>query len=123
MKQSKPPSYDSLQRSNPSNEENRAWPRFPSRFRTYCQSLREDDKLLWSVQIKDFSAQGLKILSHRRFEPGTVLRIGLIHKKAGVLLTRTIHITPTPEGDWSIGCTFPQKLNEDEMRPWLQEIE
>ncbi len=121
MNPSQPPSYNSPRRSDPSNKEKRAWPRFPSRFRTYCQSVKEDDEFLWSVQIKDLSAQGMKIVTHRRFEPGTILRIGLIHEKAGILLTRTIHVKPTPEGDWSIGCTFPQKLNEEELRAWLQE--
>ncbi len=116
------PSYDPSRRSNPGKKENRAWPRYPGRFKTYCQSIKEDDELLWSVQIKDFSRQGLKLLSNRRFEPGTILRIGLIHEKAGgLLVARAVHVTQTPEGDWSIGCTFPKKLDEEEMRAWLEE--
>src|SRR5882724_3660749 len=59
-------------------------------------------------------------LSHRRFEPGTILRIGLIHEKVGgILVAPAIHVTETPEGDWLIGCSFPKKLNEEEMRAWL----
>jgi hypothetical protein len=116
-----PPSRDASPRSNLSRKENRAWPRFPGRFRTYCQSIKEDEDLLWSVQINDLSRQGLRIISHRRFEPGTILRVGLIHEKDVPLVVRAVHVTPTPEGDWSIGCTFPHKLEEDELRLWLQE--
>src|SRR5260370_34474103 len=115
------PSYGPSQRSNPGQKENRAWPRYPGRFKTYCQSTKEDDELLWSVQVKDLSRQGLKLLSHRRFEPGTILRIGLIHEQGMVLVARAVHVTPTPEGDWSIGCALPKKLDEEEMRAWLEE--
>lgn len=116
-----PPLSSDCPRSNPFKKENRAWPRFPGRFKTYCHALKEDDDLLWSVQIRDLSRQGLKIVTHRHFEPGTILRIGLIHEKAVPLVARAIHVTPTPEGDWSIGCTFPKKLEEDELREWIQE--
>jgi hypothetical protein len=36
------------------------------------------------------------------------------------LVARAIHVTPTPEGDWTIGCTFPMKLEEKELHDWLQ---
>jgi hypothetical protein len=81
--------------------------------------LGEVDELLWSVRIQDLSRQGLKIVSHRRFEPGTILRIGLIHEKSGILMARAVHVTPTPEGNWTIGCTFPKKLDENELDEWL----
>ena len=115
-----PPSKD-CPRSDPSRPENRAWPRFPGRFKTYCQSLKDDDELLWSVQIKDLSRQGLKIVTHRHFQPGTILRIGLIHEKAAPLVAQAIHVTPTTEGDWLIGCVFSQKLDDNELRNWLKE--
>jgi hypothetical protein len=63
----------------------------------------------------------LKIISRRRFEPGTVLRIGLIHEQAGLLMARAVHVTPTPEGAWAIGCSFPKKLRDEELRAWLQQ--
>jgi hypothetical protein len=114
------PSYDPSRRSNPGKKEHRAWPRYAGRFKTYCQSIKEDDELLWSVEIKDLSRQGLRLLSHRRFEPGTILRIGLIHENAGLLVARAVRATQTPEGDWSIGCSFPKKLNDEEVRAWLE---
>src|SRR5713101_7518899 len=115
-----PPSKD-RSHPDPSRPENRAWPRFPGRFKTYCQSLKEDDELLWSVQIKDLSRQGLKIVSHRHFQPGTILRIGLIHEKAVSLVARAVHVTPTTEGDWLIGCVFAQKLDDNELQNWLKD--
>jgi hypothetical protein len=115
------PSYDPSRRCNPHKKENRAWPRYPRRFKTYCQSIKEDDELLWSVQIQDLSRQGLKLVSHRCFEPGTILRIGIIHERGTLLVARAVHATQTTEGDWTIGCTFPRKLDEEEMRAWLEE--
>src|SRR5205807_9482011 len=79
MKSPQPPSRDSSRRSNPAKGENRASPRFPSQCKPYCQSTKGEDELLWSVRVEELSSQGLKIISRRRFEPGTVLRIGLIH--------------------------------------------
>ena len=111
----------SLRRNNPARKENRASPRFPSHFKTYCQTIPGEDELLWSVNVEEVSCQGLKIISHRRFEPGTVLRIGLIHEQAGLLMARAVHVTPAPEGGWAIGCSFPKKLRDEELRAWLQQ--
>ena len=113
MKSPQPPFRDSSRRSNPAKGENRASPRFPSQFKTYCQSIKGEDELLWSVRVEELSCQGLKIISRRRFEPGTVLRIGL--------MARAVHVTPTPEGAWAIGCSFPKKLRDEELRAWLQQ--
>jgi hypothetical protein len=121
MNPPRPPSNKPPQWTNPARKENRASPRFPSHVRTFCQSIKEEDELLWSVKVQEVSPQGLKIISHRRFEPGTVLRIGLIRDKAGLVMARAVHVSQTPEGDWAIGCTFPKKLEEAELRAWLEE--
>jgi len=121
MNPPQPSRRDPLRRNNGAKKENRASPRFPSHFKTYCQLIPGEDELLWSVNVEEVSCQGLKIISHRRFEPGTVLRIGLIHDKAGLVMARAVHVSQTPEGDWSIGCIFPNKLKEDELRAWLEE--
>jgi hypothetical protein len=72
------------------------------------------------VRVEEMSSEGVKIISRRRFEPGTVLRIGLIHEKAGLLMARAVHVTPFPDGGWAIGCSFPKKLRDEELRAWLQ---
>lgn len=120
MRPPPPPSRDSSRRSNPTKGENRAAPRFPSHVKTFCQSIKGDDELLWSVRVEELSSEGVKIISRRRFEPGTILRIGLIREKAGLLLARAVHVTPASEGGWAIGCSFPKKLRDDELRAWLQ---
>ena len=112
-------SHDPLQRSHSAKREKRACPRFSSHVKTYCQSIKGEDDLFWSVQVAELSRQGAKVITHRRFEPGTVLRIGLIREKAGVLMARAIRVSPCPENDWVIGCAFPKKLEEDELRSWI----
>jgi hypothetical protein len=121
MNPHQPPPRDSNPRKGPKKSDKRAWPRFPSHVKTFCQSIKGEDELLWSVQVEELSCQGLKIVCHRRFEPGTVLRIGLIREKAGLLMARAIRVSPTPEGDWVMGCTFPKKLKEDELRAWMEQ--
>ena len=112
-------SNDPFQRPQSAKREKRACPRFPSHVKTYCQSIKKEDDLFWSVQVAELSRQGAKVITHRRFEPGTVLRIGLIREKAGVLMARALRVSPGPENDWVIGCTFPKKLEEDESRSWI----
>src|SRR5262245_26693072 len=99
-------SHDPFQRPKSARREKRACPRFPSHVKTYRQSIKGEDVLFWSVQVAELSRQGAKVITHRQFEPGTVLRIGLIHEKAGVLMARAIRVSPGPEDDWIIGCTF-----------------
>src|SRR5262245_12423029 len=112
-------SHAPFQRSKSAEREKRACPRFPTHFKTYCQSIMGEDDLFWSVQVEELSRQGAKVTTYRRFEPGTVLRIGLIREKAGVLMARAIRVSPGPENDWVIGCAFPKKLEEDELRSWI----
>ena len=115
-------SHDPFKRSDSPKRENRECPRFPSHFRTFCQSIQEDDELLWSVQVEELSRQGVKIISHRRFEPGTILRIGLIHEKARVLMARAIRVSPSLENDWVIACSFPKELEDDEFQSWVDPV-
>jgi hypothetical protein len=112
-------SRDPFQRPKFAKRERRACPRFPSHVKTYCQSIKGDDDLFWSVQVEELSRQGAKVITYRRFEPGTVLRIGLIREKAEVLLARAIRVSPSPKDDWVTGCAFPKKLEEDELRSWI----
>ncbi len=119
MNPSQPPSHNPRQPGN-AQKENRAWPRFSSHAKTFCQSMRGQDELPWLVHVQDLSCQGLKLVSRRRFEPGTFLRIGMAYEKAGVLLARAIYVTPRPDGTWQIGCTFAQMLQDDELQAWLE---
>jgi len=112
-------SHDPLQRLKSAKREKRACPRFLSHVKTFCRSIKGEDDLFWSVQVAELSCQGAKVITHRRFEPGTVLRIGVIREKAGVLMARAIRVSAGPEDDWVIGCTFPKKLEENELRSWI----
>jgi hypothetical protein len=112
-------SHAPFQRSKSAERENRACPRFPAHVKTYCQSIKGEDDSFWSAQVAELSRKGAKVITHRRFEPGTVLRIGFIREKAGVLMARAIRVSPGPEDDWVIGCAFPKKLEEDEFRSWI----
>jgi hypothetical protein len=119
MDPSKPPG--SWGSTDPSERENRACPRISNHFKTYCQSLLAEDELPWSVEIREISYRGLSMVCHRHFEPGTVMRIGLMHRKQGTLTARAVHVSATPEGDWAIGCVFSEKLEDNELRNWLKD--
>jgi PilZ domain len=121
MGPSQPPSFDSPHRPGRPKREGRAWPRFPSQVKAFCQSVKAEDEVPWLIRVQDLSCQGLKIVSRHRFEPGTILRIGSTHEKTGVLLARALYIVPSAEGQWEIGCSFAKKLDEAELQAWLQE--
>src|SRR5713226_5687013 len=93
MNPSQPPSHNPRQPGN-AQKENRAWPRFSSHAKTFCQSMRGQDELPWLVHVQDLSCQGLKLVSRRRFERGTSLLIGMAYEKAGVLMPCAIYVTP-----------------------------
>ena len=112
---------DSAADQSASECDHRVWLRFPSRQMTYCQPAASDDELCWSARVRDVSRSGLRLLAHHKFEQGTVLKIGSAIEGAGISLVsaRVVYIAPSPEGKWTMGCTFIRELSEEELLAWL----
>jgi len=120
------PSASGLSASKGSPEEDRrVWVRYPSARATYCRPVEGDEPFL-AAQACDISRGGVKLLSTKKFERGTILTIGKLDgdaDKVGLLTAEVRYAIPSPEDRWIIGCSFQNQLGEEELLAWLKEQE
>jgi len=77
-----------------------------------------------TVRIRDVSANGIGLLSGRRFERGTVLLIHVLDESQSLplqLVGKVVHVTAGARGDWLIGCTLARGLSEADIRALAEE--
>lgn len=120
----KPPSHNRQIKSNVTGREYRVWLRFPSRRVASCQFADSDDESSWPVHVHDISRTGFKLLSARKFEQGTVLKIGDTDEGASetsLVLARVVQLTPSADNKWTVSCAFLKELSEDKLLAWLKE--
>src|SRR5262249_4933285 len=79
--------------------------------------------LYWSAQIVDISHGGLQLLSRRKFEPTSLVRVRLT-EESGIssefLEAVVIRAQQSPEEEWTMGCALLRDLSEDELANWLE---
>src|SRR5262249_59549902 len=69
-----------------------------------------------TVRVRDVSANGIGLLSGRRFERGTILLINVLDESQNLppqLVGKVVHVTVGARGDWLIGCTLARGLSEE----------
>jgi hypothetical protein len=115
------PTTDTLDKSAPAscNRERRASVRYQSDAKGSCQSLSVQREMDWEATVLDISCHGIGLLLPRRFEPGTLLTVGLTEQAEGekrLLLARVVRASAQPEGRWLVGCTLINPLTEDELK-------
>jgi PilZ domain len=111
-------------KSNVTGRECRVWLRFPSRRIASCQFADSDDKSSWPVHVHDISRTGFNLLSVRKFEKGTILKIGEADdgsSVASLIAARVVQVTSAPDDKWMMSCTFLKELSEQELLAWLKE--
>ena len=72
-----------------------------------------------TVRVRDVSANGIGLLSGRRFERGTILLINVLDESQNLppqLVGKVVHVTAGARGDWLIGCTLARGLSEEDVR-------
>jgi hypothetical protein len=82
-------------------------------------AARPNGDQVWPGTLRDLSRLGLALVLERRFEPGTSLFIERPEVEGRPLLVRVVHATHLPQGTWLLGCAFPSRLSEEEIRKWL----
>jgi len=110
--------------TNVSGREYRVWLRFPSRRIASCQSADGDDDSSWSVQVHDISRTGFNLLSARKLEPGTIVKVGEAKENAGTasqISARVVQVTTAADEKWKVGCAFLKELSEEKLVAWLKE--
>jgi len=73
-------------------------------------------------RVRDISAGGLGVVLAYRYQPGTFLSIELQNRSktlSRTFVARVVHASALRFGGWQIGCTFNNKLTEDEIRELL----
>lgn len=76
----------------------------------------------WTGTVQDISTNGMRLVLRRRFEPGSTLAVEL--KSQDRQFTRRLQfrvawVKRASAGQWSLGCTFLQRLGRDELRKLL----
>ena len=74
--------------------------------------------MCWSGVIENISRGGIRLLMHRRFEPGSLLKIDVplpVEQPAPYVMSRVIYATLQPNGLWALGCAFTEALDEEYM--------
>jgi DNA-binding response OmpR family regulator len=73
----------------------------------------------WWGRLRDVSVSGVRLLLNRRFEPGTLLVLdvpGSVGEDGHQLFACVVRVAPGAGGGWELGCTFTQRLTENELR-------
>jgi len=98
--------------------ERRAWIRYPTHLETFCRQAIGGPEMCWSGVIQNISRGGMRLLMHRRFEPGSLLKMDVplpVEQPTPYLMSRVIYATLQPNGSWALGCAFTEELDEDYM--------
>jgi hypothetical protein len=104
--------------------ERRAYVRFPCDREITCQTLAglRGDQEKWLANVRDISVGGVGFVIDRRFEKGTALVIELADQASAssrILLARVARVNAHGLGTWFVGCTFTNKLTDDELQALL----
>lgn len=103
--------------------ERRAATRFASIRTASCSPLAERQTVL-SVLVRDVSANGIGLLSARRFERGTILLLQVQDDGEALpplLVGKVVYETPQADGNWHIGCALTRAVAQADMRALTEE--
>jgi PilZ domain len=100
-------------------QDRRASERYPCSLRSDCHPLAGERTDSWRAQVQNIATGGIGLMLKRRFEPRTVLVIGLENPEQGfarTMLARVVHAAAQGDGTWYVGCAFLRELGEDDLR-------
>lgn len=104
-------------------KDNREYERYSCVMVVSCQTSEEVDYVPpRPARVLNISRGGLCLILYDRFEPGTVLTIGLTNTTEHFLpplRVRVVHSREQPDGTWVVGCAFANPLSDAELRALL----
>jgi hypothetical protein len=89
----------------PAKKDRRQAPRFSANRLAACSPLAERETVL-PVRVHDVSANGIGLLSTRRFEPGTMLLLQIEEggdSLQSLIIGRFMHACVQADGTWLVG--------------------
>jgi hypothetical protein len=79
---------------------------------------------VWWASVLDISTGGIGLVLTRRFEPGTLLAIGVENKNrefSHMLVARVVHVRKESPSRYVVGARFISQLGDDELQQLLQD--
>lgn len=89
---------------------------------TTCQLTAGGNNSVWWASVMDISTGGIGLVVSRRFEPGTLLAIGVENKNrefSHMLVARVVHVRKESASRYIIGAKFISHLGDDELKVLL----
>lgn len=81
--------------------------------------LGERSTLRGTARVQDVSITGIALVLLEELKQGITLVLKMEHSShhfARPVLARVVHVVANPTGDWSIGCSFVNRLSWDELK-------
>jgi hypothetical protein len=108
--------HDSLNRSetmvpNTCSVERRRHARFSTDMGTRFQLTMAGNHLFYPARIRDICRGGVKLVSDRRLEPGTIVKVMVLRP----MRAQVAHCTPQEDGVWALGLSFSQEIDLPEL--------
>ncbi|MFO0844974.1 MAG: PilZ domain-containing protein [Gemmataceae bacterium] len=100
------------------DEERRAHGRVECDLATTCHPAGRDHEPV-TVRVQNVSRNGVGLLSPRSFGCGELVSVSLPggdDEAATEVLACVVRCDPAGEGLWEVGCAFPAKLTDDDLR-------
>lgn len=119
-----PSPFSDKHSSSASAIERRAHVRYAPAPETVCQLTAGGNCNVWWASVLDISASGIGLTVARRFEPGTLLAIGVENRArefSHMLVARVVHVRKDTAGRYLIGAKFINPLGEGELQALLQD--
>lgn len=106
---------------NPDGCDRRSHERYDCRFKVKCRPVGRDVPASWPAEVRDVSSRGMRLLTHRRFEAGTLLMLDITGPDATTLslLARVRRVSLLAKGRWVLGCALDQELEPELLRHWV----
>jgi hypothetical protein len=97
----------------------RAWVRYAPRQETPCHLMALVDNECWPARVQDLSIGGVGLLLEARVAVGRFVLVELISASglfSRLLLTRVVHLSENPAGNYVLGGEFISQLPDSELR-------
>jgi hypothetical protein len=95
--------------------------RYPCELDVRCHD--EETHGEWSAKARNVSVSGIRLLTGKRVEPGTIFEMELpcrSREEPLRLVAQVVHLTPTQYGSWVLGCAFERRLNAEELQELIR---
>ena len=99
-------------------EDRRVWVRHTSNAETVIKLASNGVDTRRQARVGNVSRGGINLIVSEQFQPGDMIGIDLpggTPQSASVVLACVVHVRQRGEGEWALGCTFAEELNDADL--------